>query len=118
MATARRAPRARQVVMNEARAAKAISHPLRKEILERMDGVITSPSDLADRVLIMHEDGKKPKRKKVKGLGPIGNVSYHTRILLRVGAIKLVETKQVRGAIEHFYTASVRIKPMSWEEIE
>jgi hypothetical protein len=39
---------------------------------------------------------------------PIGNVSYHTRILARLGCVELVKTKQVRGAVEHYYRAVVR----------
>jgi hypothetical protein len=37
----------------------------------------------------------------------IGNVSYHTRTLHKLGAIRLVRTRQRRGAIEHFYTAAL-----------
>jgi hypothetical protein len=35
-------------------------------------------------------------------------VSYHTRILARLGCVELVKTKQVRGAVEHYYRAVVR----------
>jgi hypothetical protein len=37
------------------------------------------------------------------------NVSYHVRALHRLGAIALVRQRQVRGAVEHTYTATVRI---------
>jgi DNA-binding transcriptional ArsR family regulator len=73
-------------------AAKAVAHPLRVTILELLDGRVASPIELA------RELGE-----------PIGNVSYHARALRQLGAIRLVRTRQRRGAIEHFYTASVRI---------
>jgi hypothetical protein len=34
---------------------------------------------------------------------PLGNVSYHVRRLHDDGLIELVQTKPVRGALEHFY---------------
>lgn len=106
-------------MMDEARAAKAIAHPLRKAILEKLDGEVLSPSDMADTWEHEKLPGKaRVRKRKVKRMGAIGNVSYHCRILLRIGAIKLVKTQQVRGAVEHFYTATVRIKPMTWEEVE
>jgi DNA-binding transcriptional ArsR family regulator len=35
----------------------------------------------------------------------IGKVSYHVRTLFNLGVIELVETRPVRGAVEHFYKA-------------
>jgi DNA-binding transcriptional ArsR family regulator len=73
-------------------AAKAISHPLRATILNGLYDREASPVEIA------------------KELGePVGNVSYHARALLELGAIRLVRTRQRRGAIEHVYTATVRI---------
>ena len=37
------------------------------------------------------------------------SVSYHVRALHKLGAIRLVRTRQRRGATEHFYTTAVRI---------
>jgi hypothetical protein len=37
----------------------------------------------------------------------LGNVAYHIKILEENGAIELVRTEPVRGALEHFYRASV-----------
>jgi hypothetical protein len=34
---------------------------------------------------------------------PVGNISYHVKQLLEYDCVELVETKQVRGATEHFY---------------
>jgi len=78
--------------LSQADAAKAVAHPLRAAILERLQDREASPIELARE---MKE--------------PIGNVSYHVRALHRLGAIRLVRQRQVRGAVEHYYTASVRI---------
>jgi DNA-binding transcriptional ArsR family regulator len=78
--------------LSPANAAKAVAHPLRAAILERLYDREASPIALA----------------KEMGL-PIGNVSYHIRALHRLGAIALVRQRQVRGATEHYYTAVVRI---------
>jgi hypothetical protein len=36
---------------------------------------------------------------------PLGNVSYHTDVLLKCGCIEEVRQEQRRGAVEHFYRA-------------
>src|SRR3712207_5690036 len=74
------------------RMAKAMAHPLRGKILMHLNSHGTaSPADLS-RVL-----GE-----------PIGNVSYHVRMLLDLDCVELVDTRQRRGAIEHFYRATRR----------
>jgi DNA-binding transcriptional ArsR family regulator len=73
------------------RLVRAIGHPLRLRLLTIFNERVASPSDLAAEL------GE-----------PIGNVSYHTRILSRLGCVELVKTKQVRGAVEHYYRAVVR----------
>jgi DNA-binding transcriptional ArsR family regulator len=35
--------------------------------------------------------------------GTIGNIGHHVRVLRDLGAVRLVHTRQRRGAIEHFY---------------
>jgi DNA-binding transcriptional ArsR family regulator len=72
------------------RIVKALGHPLRQRILRSLNDRVTSPSELADE---LDE--------------PLGNVSYHIRILRENDAIELVKTAPVRGAIEHFYRARV-----------
>src|SRR4051812_26056303 len=74
------------------RLAKALSHSLRPRILQRLDeGGVASPNQLAE------------------ALGePLGNVSYHVRILRGLGFVELVRTEPRRGALEHFYRATVR----------
>jgi DNA-binding transcriptional ArsR family regulator len=69
--------------------AKALSHPVRQRILERLSvGGEASPTQLA-RVLDE----------------PLGNVAYHVRVLQRLGFVELVRTRQIRGALEHHYRA-------------
>ena len=70
--------------------AKALSHPLRQRILERLSvGGEASPSQLA-RYLD----------------APVANVAYHVRILLKLDCVELVRTRQRRGALEHYYRAT------------
>jgi DNA-binding transcriptional ArsR family regulator len=70
--------------------AKALSHPLRQRILERLsvDGEAT-PNQIA-RLLD----------------APLANVAYHVRVLLELDCVELVRTRQVRGALEHYYRAT------------
>jgi DNA-binding transcriptional ArsR family regulator len=71
--------------------AKALSHPLRQHILERLSvGGEASPSELA-RFLD----------------APVANVAYHVRILLKLDCVELVRTRQRRGALEHYYRAII-----------
>ena len=79
------------VIYVDAQLAKALSHPVRQRILQRLseDGV-ASPTHLA------------------RALGePLGNISYHVRILLESRYVELVRTEPRRGALEHFYRATV-----------
>jgi DNA-binding transcriptional ArsR family regulator len=73
------------------RVLQSLSHPLRLRILHELNVDVRSPSELA------REFGE-----------PIPNVSYHVKILLENGAIELVKTQPVRGALEHFYRATMR----------
>jgi DNA-binding transcriptional ArsR family regulator len=74
------------------RLAKAFSHPLRAGILQRLnEGGVASPKELA------------------RALGePLGNVSYHVRILRELECVELVRTEPRRGALVHFYRATAR----------
>src|SRR3954447_17129680 len=72
--------------------AKALSHPLRPRILQRLDEeAVASPNQLAEALA-----------------EPLGNVSYHVRILRELGLVELVRTEPRRGALEHFYRATAR----------
>lgn len=71
--------------------AKAYSHPLRIEILGLLDNRIASPRQLATELN-----------------ASLSVTSYHVRQLRAAKLIRLVRRRQVRGAIEHHYTANVR----------
>jgi DNA-binding transcriptional ArsR family regulator len=73
---------------HEARLAKAMSHPLRIRLLVELTKGVHSPKMVADLV------GE-----------PVENVAYHVKVLRDLGCIELVDTKQKRGATEHFYRA-------------
>jgi len=73
--------------------AKALAHPLRAKVLNRLNEGVASPNELS------RELGE-----------PLGNVSYHVKALLELGCIELVDTAQRRGAIEHYYKALTRAK--------
>jgi DNA-binding transcriptional ArsR family regulator len=70
---------------------KALTHPLRVQILHALEERTASPSELADEIG-----------------APLGNVSYHVRQLHALGLIKLVKKTPRRGAIEHHYKAIAR----------
>src|SRR4051794_18335538 len=75
----------------EARIAKALAHPLRARILQRLGERVASPADPAAE------------------LGaPLGVVSYHVRMLRDYDCVELVRTEPRRGALQHFYRATVR----------
>jgi len=69
----------------------ALGHPLRRRILRALAGSkARSPRELAERLD-----------------QPLSNLSYHVRVLADCGAVKLVQTKQVRGSTQHFYRPSI-----------
>src|SRR3954451_11142599 len=76
---------------SEARIAKALAHPLRARILQRLGERVASPGDLA-----------------VELDGPLGVVSYHVRMLRDYDCVELVRTEPRRGALQHFYRATAR----------
>lgn len=74
------------------RLARAHTHPLRVSILEvlSIDGGRTmSPADLAKELQV-----------------GLNGLNYHVLELAKKGLIDLVDTRQVRGATEHFYRAA------------
>lgn len=71
--------------------AKAFAHPLRVQILIILNERVASPNMLAqdlDQSLNL--------------------VAYHVRVLEKYDCVELVDTKQRRGATEHFYRATRR----------
>lgn len=75
--------------MNWELLARANTHPLRVSILEVLgiDGGRTlSPKDLS-----------------LELQAPLSTVNYHVTELRHSGLVEVVDERQVRGAIEHFY---------------
>jgi DNA-binding transcriptional ArsR family regulator len=71
--------------------AKAFAHPLRVQILIILNEKVASPNMLAQQI------GES-----------LNLVAYHVRVLEKYDCIELVDTKQRRGATEHFYRATRR----------
>jgi DNA-binding transcriptional ArsR family regulator len=88
--------------INDPRLVKALAHPLRVRILGVLQDRIASPSDLAEELK-----------------APLGNVSYHVRILAQLGLLKLVKKRPRRGAIEHYYEAQsrVQVSDRAWGQV-
>lgn len=77
--------------MNWELLARANTHPLRVSILEVLSidrGRTLSPKDLS-----------------VELQAPLSTVNYHITELRRSNLVEVVDERQVRGAIEHFYRA-------------
>jgi predicted ArsR family transcriptional regulator len=75
--------------VNWERLARANTHPLRVSILEVLSidkGRTLSPKDLS-----------------LELQAPLSTVNYHVTELRRSNLVKVVDERQVRGAIEHFY---------------
>lgn len=76
-----------------------LRHPLRRELLRlyaKENGSL-SPKELADFTK-----------------QPLVNVSLHVRVLRDKGAVELVDTRQRRGAVEHFYKATSLVDEVPW----
>lgn len=68
---------------------RALSHPVRLEILQALQGRIASPAELS------REIDQRP-----------AVVSYHAGTLLRCGCLELVHSRGQRGAIENFFAVA------------
>ena len=81
---------------------KAMSHPLRAEILRILTERIASPAEMARE---LDEE--------------LSNVSYHAKQLVELECAELVSTRPVRGALEHFYRATERhlVDTEEWSEL-
>jgi DNA-binding transcriptional ArsR family regulator len=71
--------------------ARALSHPVRVEILQALHGRIASPAELS------REIGHRP-----------AVVSYHASTLLRCGCLELVDSRGHRGTIENLFAVTPR----------
>lgn len=62
-------------------------------------------------LVAMHERSlpASPKWLSLKLRKPLGNVSYHVKILVQQGVLILHSTRPVRGAVEHFYELAPEI---------
>lgn len=70
---------------------RALSHPIRLEILQALQDRIASPAEISREI----------------DRGP-GVVSYHASTLLRCGCLQLVHSRGRRGAIENFFAVTPR----------
>lgn len=70
---------------------RALSHPVRLEILETLRDRVASPLEISAEI------GQSP-----------GVVSYHARTLVRCGYLELVHSKARRGGIENFFAITPR----------
>jgi len=74
----------------DTRLLRALAHPLRLQILELLSGRVACPKELADELGV-----------------PLGRLSYHVRVLAEGGWLELVSTQPRRGAVAHFYKATL-----------
>lgn len=83
--------------------AKALSHPTRCEILAVLaERGIASPVEM-ERAGLGENGTSEPHVKKLP------HISYHIGVLRDYGLIRLVDSRSVRGATEHFYEAVGRM---------
>lgn len=91
-----------EVTPADQRLSMAMGHPVRAEALSILNARTASPAEIA-RELGMD----------------VSNVAYHVKQLLYHDCIELVETRQVRGATEHFYrgVAQKYLDNGFWEQL-
>ncbi|HEU5252648.1 MAG TPA: winged helix-turn-helix domain-containing protein [Solirubrobacterales bacterium] len=70
---------------------KALSHPVRVEILELLNEREASPVEM----------------KRSLG-GTLNLINYHLKVLVDCGCVEVARTEPVRGAVKHFYRAVPR----------
>jgi DNA-binding transcriptional ArsR family regulator len=82
---------------------RAISHPIRIRLLAMLDEEPASPVILASKLN-----------------QPLGTIAYHVRTLYDLGLLKLVSTRQRRGATEHYYktTGNPSSSEEAWEALD
>ncbi len=84
------------------RLVRAIGHPTRLTIVECLQGRVASPTELAAELGLRGQD-----------------LYYHTTVLHQCDCLELIETREVRGATEHFYRAKPKafIGARHWRRI-
>lgn len=75
------------------RTARALGHPLRRRILE----------------LLYECDEASPNEMAMQLQAPLSTLSYHVQVLRDIDCIELVRTEPRRGAVEHFYRATLDV---------
>ena len=89
--------------IDDPRYVRALAHPLRIRILAMLEERPSSPVRLTAQLE-----------------APLGTVAYHVRTLESLGLVKLVSTRQRRGATEHYYQALEHpgFSDEAWERLE
>ena len=87
---------------NDAVMMKALAHPVRARALTVLNARVASPSELA-----------------AEQNEAVGYVAYHVRVLREKELIELVNSRQVRGATEHFYRGTIKpyLSDDFWERL-
>jgi DNA-binding transcriptional ArsR family regulator len=85
-------PKTGRVARLDKRIAQALNHPLRTEIIAILNDRCASPREMAD---LLGEE--------------LSNVSYHTKELLKLECIEVVDRQQVRGALKTRYRATTKM---------
>jgi DNA-binding transcriptional ArsR family regulator len=86
-----RMPPAKTAASMETTLASIVAHPTRARAFTILNERTASPVEIAQEI------GKD-----------VGHVGYHVRKLLQLDLVELVDERPVRGAVEHFYRATVR----------
>lgn len=96
-------PRTGQVPRLDKRIARAFNHPLRTEIIAILNDRTASPREMSDML------GEE-----------LSSVSYHTKELLKLECIEVVDREQVRGALKTRYRATTRmlLDTPDWEGLD
>jgi DNA-binding transcriptional ArsR family regulator len=91
-----------KVTRLDKRLTQALNHPLRTEIIAILSDTCASPSEMADML------GEE-----------LSNVSYHTKQLLELDCIEVVDKKQIRGAVKTRYRATTKmlLDNPDWERL-
>jgi DNA-binding transcriptional ArsR family regulator len=84
-------PPAKTTATMETTLAAIVAHPTRARAFTILTERTASPVEIAQEI------GKD-----------VGHVGYHVRKLLQLDLVELVDERPVRGAVEHFYRATVR----------
>jgi DNA-binding transcriptional ArsR family regulator len=95
-------PKTGKVTRLDKRLTQALNHPLRTEIIAILSDTCASPSEMAEML------GEE-----------LSNVSYHTKQLLKLQCIEIVDKEQVRGAVKTRYRATTKmlLDNPDWERL-